>query len=151
VKLSIGGNCERSGTSGAAAGNDGQGWAHDALESRFRDPGEMFGEHAAICEFGGSAAPTDAKDPAMADMLHVCGGDFVYRNGQQGSESRIENPDLLGADEKLNGSGAFVGGATIELSCDAPLREPFEVYVQGGMIAEHAMLGALFAAKAVQE
>jgi len=43
--------------------------------------------------------------------------------------------------------GAFVNGATIELSCDAPLRSPFEVYVQGGTSRAHAVLGALFAAE----
>jgi cystathionine beta-lyase family protein involved in aluminum resistance len=48
----------------------------------------------------------------------------------------------------LMSSGAFISGATIELSCDAPLREPFEVYVQGGISAAHAYLGALFAARA---
>lgn len=48
----------------------------------------------------------------------------------------------------LMSSGAFIAGATIELSCDAPLREPFEVYVQGGVSAAHAYLGALFAARA---
>lgn len=50
-------------------------------------------------------------------------------------------------DPVIMSSGSFVGGATIELSCDAPLREPFEVYLQGGMIAEHAMLGAMLAAQ----
>ena len=54
------------------------------------------------------------------------------------------------ADPVLMSSGAFVSGATIELSCDAPLREPFEVYVQGGVSAAHAYLGALFAARALQ-
>jgi len=48
-------------------------------------------------------------------------------------------------------SGAFIGGATIELSCDAPLREPFEVYLQGGVIVEHAMVGAMRAAQAVAQ
>jgi cystathionine beta-lyase family protein involved in aluminum resistance len=52
-------------------------------------------------------------------------------------------------DPVVMSSGAFVGGATIELSCDAPLRAPFEVYLQGGLVAEHAMLGALLAAQAV--
>ena len=42
--------------------------------------------------------------------------------------------------------GAFVAGATIELSCDAPLRPPYEVYVQGGTSRAHVLLGALFAA-----
>jgi cystathionine beta-lyase family protein involved in aluminum resistance len=54
-------------------------------------------------------------------------------------------------DPVIMSSGAFIGGATIELSCDAPLREPYEVYLQGGMIAEHTMLGALFAAQAVSK
>ena len=52
-------------------------------------------------------------------------------------------------DNVIMSSGSFIGGATIELSCDAPLREPYEVYLQGGMIAEHAMLGALRAAQAL--
>jgi cystathionine beta-lyase family protein involved in aluminum resistance len=50
-------------------------------------------------------------------------------------------------DPVIMSSGAFVGGATIELSCDAPLREPFEVYLQGGMHAAHTALGALLAAQ----
>ncbi|MBC5799026.1 MAG: methionine gamma-lyase family protein [Candidatus Eremiobacteraeota bacterium] len=43
-------------------------------------------------------------------------------------------------------AGAFIPGATIELSCDAPLRPPFEVYLQGGTSRSHGMLGALLAA-----
>ncbi len=46
-------------------------------------------------------------------------------------------------------SGAFIAGSTLELSCDAPLRPPFEVYVQGGAGVAHSLLGALFAARAV--
>lgn len=53
------------------------------------------------------------------------------------------------ADPVVMSSGSFIGGATIELSCDAPLREPFEAYLQGGIVAEHAYLGTLFAARAV--
>jgi cystathionine beta-lyase family protein involved in aluminum resistance len=51
------------------------------------------------------------------------------------------------AEPVLMSSGAFISGATIELSCDAPLRPPFEVYVQGGVSAAQAYLGALLAAK----
>jgi cystathionine beta-lyase family protein involved in aluminum resistance len=43
-------------------------------------------------------------------------------------------------------SGAFIPGATIELSCDAPLRAPFEVYLQGGTTRDQTLLAALFAA-----
>lgn len=52
-------------------------------------------------------------------------------------------------DPVVMSSGSFVSGATIELSCDAPLRPPFEVYLQGGLTAEHAALGAILAADAV--
>ncbi|MEO9171045.1 MAG: methionine gamma-lyase family protein, partial [Candidatus Baltobacteraceae bacterium] len=52
-------------------------------------------------------------------------------------------------DPVIMSSGAFVGGATIELSCDAPMREPYEVYLQGGVVAEHTMAGALLAAQSV--
>ena len=52
-------------------------------------------------------------------------------------------------DPVVMSGGAFVGGATIELSCDAPLREPYEVYLQGGVIAEHSYIGALAAAAAL--
>ena len=52
-------------------------------------------------------------------------------------------------DPVVMSSGAFVSGATIELSCDAPLREPYEMYLQGGVVAEHAALGAVLAADAV--
>ena len=47
-------------------------------------------------------------------------------------------------------SGAFVAGATIELSCDAPLRAPYEMYLQGGTSRDHVALGALFAADALR-
>jgi len=53
------------------------------------------------------------------------------------------------AEPVIMSSGAFISGATIELSCDAPMREPFEVYLQGGIVTEHSVLGALFAARAL--
>ncbi len=52
-------------------------------------------------------------------------------------------------DPVVMSGGAFVAGATIELSCDAPLRPPFEVYLQGGTSRLHVALGALFAAAAL--
>jgi cystathionine beta-lyase family protein involved in aluminum resistance len=48
-------------------------------------------------------------------------------------------------------SGAFIAGSTAELSCDAPLRPPFQVYLQGGTLAEHVALGAIAAADAVMK
>ena len=37
-------------------------------------------------------------------------------------------------------AGAFVQGSSIELSADSPIREPYIVYVQGGLTYEHARL-----------
>ena len=53
------------------------------------------------------------------------------------------------ADQVIMAAGTFVQGASIELSADAPLREPFAVYLQGGLTFEHASLGILHAAEAV--
>ena len=39
-------------------------------------------------------------------------------------------------DEVIMAAGTFVDGATIELSCDAPIREPYIAYMQGGLTYE---------------
>lgn len=52
-------------------------------------------------------------------------------------------------DQVIMAAGTFVQGASIELSADAPLREPFAVYLQGGLTFEHAAIGILAAAEAV--
>lgn len=41
------------------------------------------------------------------------------------------------ADEIIMAAGAFVQGSTIELSADAPLREPYILYLQGGLNRYH--------------
>lgn len=40
-------------------------------------------------------------------------------------------------------AGAFVQGSSIELSCDAPMREPFTAYLQGGLTYESGKLGII--------
>ncbi|MDE6686622.1 MAG: methionine gamma-lyase family protein, partial [Lachnospiraceae bacterium] len=40
-------------------------------------------------------------------------------------------------------AGAFVSGSSIELSADAPMKEPYAVYFQGGLTFEHAKYGML--------
>lgn len=41
-------------------------------------------------------------------------------------------------------AGTFVGGASIELSADSPIRAPYIAYVQGGLTYEHAKLAVLY-------
>ena len=38
--------------------------------------------------------------------------------------------------EVIMAAGAFVQGSSIELSCDAPIREPYLLYLQGGLTYE---------------
>lgn len=45
--------------------------------------------------------------------------------------------------EVIMAAGAFVQGSSIELSADAPVREPYNVYFQGGLTYEHSRFGVL--------
>ena len=54
-------------------------------------------------------------------------------------------------DEIIMAAGTFVQGASIELSCDGPLREPYNVYFQGGLTFEHGRLAIMEAARIVSE
>lgn len=42
-------------------------------------------------------------------------------------------------------SGSFIQGSTIELSADAPLREPYTAYFQGGLTLESVELALCLA------
>lgn len=43
-------------------------------------------------------------------------------------------------DEVIMAAGCFVQGSSIELSADAPIREPYIAYMQGGLTYEHAKI-----------
>lgn len=49
------------------------------------------------------------------------------------------------ADEVIMSAGAFVQGASSELSADAPLREPFNLFLQGGSTREQVIYAVLTA------
>ncbi len=58
--------------------------------------------------------------------------------------------DMPGYDSKvIMAAGAFTLGSSIELSADAPLREPYAVYMQGGLTFESGKAGVLCAAQAL--
>ena len=58
--------------------------------------------------------------------------------------------DMPGYDDKvIMAAGAFTLGSSIELSADAPLREPFAVWMQGGLNFHTARAGILMAAEQV--
>ena len=46
-------------------------------------------------------------------------------------------------------AGAFIQGSSIELSADGPMREPYTVYMQGGLTYESGKLGIMMAVSAM--
>ena len=60
--------------------------------------------------------------------------------------------DMPGYDCKvIMAAGAFTLGASIELSADAPLREPYAAWMQGGLNFHSGRLGAMLAAQSMLE
>ncbi len=60
--------------------------------------------------------------------------------------------DMPGYDSKvIMAAGAFTGGASIELSADAPLREPYAAWMQGGLNFDSGRTGVLCAAKLMMD
>lgn len=51
--------------------------------------------------------------------------------------------DMPGYEDKvIMAAGTFVGGASIELSCDSPIKKPYIAYFQGGLTYEHVKIFA---------
>ena len=60
--------------------------------------------------------------------------------------------DMPGYESKvIMAAGTFTGGASIELSADGPMREPYAVYLQGGITYGSGKLGILTAAQKLLE
>ena len=58
--------------------------------------------------------------------------------------------DMPGYDDPvIMAAGAFVQGASIELSADAPMREPYTCYMQGGLTYPSGKAGILLAAQRI--
>lgn len=60
--------------------------------------------------------------------------------------------DMPGYDNKvIMAAGTFVQGASIELSADAPIKEPYVLFIQGGLVYEHVKLGVMLAINKLQK
>jgi cystathionine beta-lyase family protein involved in aluminum resistance len=58
--------------------------------------------------------------------------------------------DMPGYDSKvIMAAGAFTLGSSIELSADAPLREPYAVWLQGGLNFHSGKISVMYAAENV--
>ena len=81
-------------------------------------------------------------------LIAFCGG--IQKYSPVDSFAAPEPWDMPGyADKIIMAAGTFVQGASIEFSADGPLREPYNVYLQGGLTVEHAIIGIMGAAQAV--
>lgn len=60
--------------------------------------------------------------------------------------------DMPGYEDKvIMAAGTFVEGASIELSADSPIVEPYTAYLQGGITFESAKLSICYAASIIEE
>ena len=66
------------------------------------------------------------------------------------SNAAPEPDDMPGyADAVIMAAGTFVSGASIELSSDGPIREPYTLYWQGGLTYEHCRMAVVKTLEAV--
>lgn len=83
------------------------------------------------------------NDPAL--LCAFCRG--IQRGAPIDSFVTPEPWDMPGYDNQvIMAAGAFVSGASIEISADGPLRPPYAAYMQGGLTFESGKLSVLCAA-----
>lgn len=83
------------------------------------------------------------------DLVNFCQG---LQSASPVDSAVVPEPwDMPGYDNKIiMAAGAFTLGSSIELSADAPIREPYAVWLQGGLNFHSAKIGILTAAEAVE-
>jgi cystathionine beta-lyase family protein involved in aluminum resistance len=87
---------------------------------------------------------TAIKMPDAESLIHFCKG--IQKGSPIDSFVSPEPWDMPGYDCKIiMASGSFNLGSSIELSADAPIREPYTAYVQGGITYTAGRIGVLTA------
>ena len=98
---------------------------------------------------------SDAIRHDIIQMIHL-GSPEAFKRFCKGIQSGApvdsfvtpEPWDMPGYDSQvIMAAGAFIQGASIELSADAPMREPYTVYLQGGLTYESGKTGVMLAAE----
>lgn len=100
-----------------------------------------------LCEINNVSYINGATDDIV---LGICFGDAnklsryakcIQKMSAIDSAFVPEETDMPGYDSKIiMASGSFVDGSSIELSCDAPLREPYILYQQGSLTYDYGKL-----------
>ncbi len=82
------------------------------------------------------------------NVIAICRG--IQAGSPIDSYAAPEPGDMPGYDSQIiMAAGAFTMGSSIELSCDAPLREPFIAYMQGGTTFDASRAAVLLSAQNV--
>ncbi|KYH29861.1 MULTISPECIES: aminotransferase class I/II-fold pyridoxal phosphate-dependent enzyme [Clostridium] len=83
-------------------------------------------------------------------LIQFCKG--IQAGSPVDSFVECEPWDMPGyTDQVIMAAGAFIQGSSIELSADAPIREPYIAYLQGGLTFDHAKIGILIALSRIIE
>jgi cystathionine beta-lyase family protein involved in aluminum resistance len=76
------------------------------------------------------------------EVLNFC--QIIQSSSPVDCDVRLEYAELPGYDDEIvMAAGTFVQGSSIEMSCDAPLREPYCAFIQGGLTYEHCRYVAM--------
>ena len=111
-------------------------------------------------ELGFKVTPSSSEDRGDIIQTVVLGsseGLVAFCKGMQSGapvDSFVspEPWDMPGYDDPvIMAAGAFTNGASVELSADGPLREPFAAWMQGGINFHSAKMGVLLAANSMVE
>lgn len=79
-----------------------------------------------------------------ANLIKFCQG--IQKGAPVDSYVVPEPWDMPGYDcPVIMAAGAFIQGSSIELSADGPLKEPYTVFLQGGLTWYHAKIGIIIA------
>lgn len=106
--------------------------------------------------FDTSPAPEEERSDIIQAIRFDCAENLIsFCQGiQKGSpvDSHVtpEPWDMPGYDSPvIMAAGAFIQGSSIELSADAPIKEPYTAYLQGGLVFDHVKIGVLMAVQAM--
>lgn len=111
-------------------------------------------------DFGFSVTPTSSESrhdiiqalclETPERLVEFCKG--IQSGAPVDSYVTPEPWDMPGYDSKvIMAAGAFILGSSIELSADAPLREPYAVWMQGGINFHSAKTAIMLAAQALEQ
>jgi len=83
-------------------------------------------------------------------LISFCRG--IQKAGPVDSHVQPEPSAMPGYEHKvIMAGGSFVQGSSIELSADGPLREPYAVYIQGGLSFAHVKIGIMYGLQSLME